>query len=170
MRIENYRLNFVLTLYLRQCDKSIQDTFDDGMSQSKNVKVNTNNQRAANWSEEKKSDNKNDTNPNIIAEGLTGSELVRKYVTFHFFFPVGQHHRVARRAGEGEEVVAGSAALLDLLLVLFHVPLLHRLPDVIFLLLPCQFLHPPILVQIVVQFPLVRGVYVGLASGIIGRG
>ena len=22
---------------------------------------------------------------------LTGSELVRKYVTFHFFFPVGQH-------------------------------------------------------------------------------
>ena len=23
---------------------------------------------------------------------LTGSELVRKFVTFHFFFPVGQHH------------------------------------------------------------------------------
>ena len=93
MRIENYQ--FILTLYLRQCDKSIQDTFDDGMSQSKNVKVNTNNQRAANWSEEKKSDNKNDTNPNINVEGLTGSELVRKYVTFHFFFPVGQHHPAA---------------------------------------------------------------------------
>ena len=84
--------------------------------------------------------------------------------------PVGQHHRVARRAGEGEEVVAGSAAGLDFLLVLFHVPLLHRLSNVIFFLLPCQFLHPAILVQIVVQFPLVRGVYVGLASGIIGRG
>ena len=25
-------------------------------------------------------------------EELTGSELVRKYVTFHFYFPVGQHH------------------------------------------------------------------------------
>ena len=84
-----------LIFHLRQCDKSIQDTFDNGISQSKNVKVNTNVRRAANWSEEEKFDHKNDTNSNINAEELTGSELVRKYVTFHFFFPVGQHHPAA---------------------------------------------------------------------------
>ena len=80
--------------------------------------------------------------------------------------PVGQHHGVARRAGEGEEVVAGSAALLDLLLVLFHVKLLHRFPNVVFFLLPRLYLEPAILVQIVVQFPLVRGVYICLAGEI----
>ena len=31
-----------------------------------------------------------DDQQNLDSE-LTGSELVRKYVTFHFFFPVGQH-------------------------------------------------------------------------------
>ena len=30
--------------------------------------------------------------PTTNLDYITGSELVRKYVTFHFYFPVGQHH------------------------------------------------------------------------------
>lgn len=42
------------------------------------------------------------------AKELTGSELVRKYVTFHFFFPVGQHHPAA-----GNPLLTRENGLLD---------------------------------------------------------
>ena len=66
---------------LRQCDKSIFDNFGNG-----NYQVKKENDSAT--EEKKLAQNKT----NHGNKELTGSELVRKFVTFHFFFPVGQHH------------------------------------------------------------------------------
>ena len=57
------------------------DTFDDGKYQIKKENDSA--------TEEKMLAQNNTNNGN---KELTGSELVRKFVTFHFFFPVGQHH------------------------------------------------------------------------------
>ena len=82
---------------LRQCDKSIFDTFDNG-----NDKVKKENGSAT----EENMLNQNDTAKEN--KELTGSELVRKFVTFHFFFPVGQHHPAA-----GTPLLTRENGLLD---------------------------------------------------------
>ena len=82
---------------LRQCDKSIFDTFDN-----ENYKAKKENGSA---NEEKILAQNNTTQGN---NELTGSELVRKFVTFHFFFPVGQHHPAA-----GTPLLTRENGLLD---------------------------------------------------------
>ena len=68
----------------RQCDNSLFDTFDNKNDQEKDS--------SSSASKEHKSAQ---NNPAHGTKKLTGSELVRKFVTFHFFFPVGQHHPAA---------------------------------------------------------------------------
>ena len=80
---------------LRQCDKSIFDTFDDGTAKKGNGSAN----------DEEMSNQNNTAHGN---KELTGSELVRKFVTFHFFFPVGQHHPAA-----GTPLLTRENGLLD---------------------------------------------------------
>ena len=82
---------------LRQCDESIFDTFDDENNKAKK--------------ENDSATNEEMLNQNNTAHGnkeLTGSELVRKFVTFHFFFPVGQHHPAA-----GTPLLTRENGLLD---------------------------------------------------------
>ena len=63
-----YQFTLILQIEIfnhRQCDNSVSDIFDD---------------------------NTNSASSGQTDELLTGSQLVRKYVTFHFYFPVGNHH------------------------------------------------------------------------------
>ena len=82
---------------LRQCDKSIFDTFDNGNDKAKKENGSATEENMLNQNDTAK-ENKE----------LTGSELVRKFVTFHFFFPVGQHHPAA-----GTPLLTRENGLLD---------------------------------------------------------
>ena len=72
---------YCIYLKCRQCDNSLFDTFDNKNDQEKDS--------SSSASKEHKSAQNNTAHG---TKKLTGSELVRKFVTFHFFFPVGQHH------------------------------------------------------------------------------
>ena len=70
---------YILYFY-RQCDNSIGDIFDSKITETSEKHFNQMRDHAP----ESNFENNDKT--------LTGSELVRKYVTFHFYFPVGRHH------------------------------------------------------------------------------